>query len=314
MALSQARRIVLLSYNTVTKTIDFRHYLISVRPIGVSKSVRKIVEGVNPNVARRSRASSVASASSTRKSKPLPNLGDAQDISDYILARNGLGFVASASDVESDLSDVEASDLGSENEEASGKVVRLPQDYVGRGNRKSEKRAVKLVELGPRLELGLVKVEDGVDGKGEVLFHQLGTRSSSILLSCLTTHGAVHKTAKEAAAISKAVKEREATRAKRRKEQEANVSRKKAELEQKKAEKRDKRAARASSGEESSDDERPVDQYEGQDGLEWSEDASEGGESSDEDEEPEELPPAKRIRSAASAGSKFTLKLKPGGK
>ena len=51
MALSSARRVVLLSYNATTHTIDFRHFLISVRPVGVSKPIRKLIAGSTNNKA-----------------------------------------------------------------------------------------------------------------------------------------------------------------------------------------------------------------------------------------------------------------------
>lgn len=194
MALSSARRVVLLSYNSQTHTVDFRHYLISVRPVGVSKPIRKIVAGSTANKAtpasrKRERSMSVASSDDEgiaasvggggARGKGILDLGRAEDISDYILRHEGLGFLTSDSE-QSDGS--AASDAGSnsgasgsEEDEKKGKV-RLAGDYVGRGNRgvKGEKRAVRLVELGPRMELGLIKVEEGV-GEGEVLFHEMGS-------------------------------------------------------------------------------------------------------------------------------------------
>jgi ribosome biogenesis protein SSF1/2 len=52
-------------------------------------------------------------------------------------------------------------------------TVTLPQDYVGRNNRQSEQRAIRLTELGPRMDLTLVKIQDGVCA-GEVLYHKYG--------------------------------------------------------------------------------------------------------------------------------------------
>ncbi|KAI4495176.1 hypothetical protein M0804_001377 [Polistes exclamans] len=48
--LSTIRRCVCLNYNTTTKTIDFRHYAIKVVPVGLSKSVTKIVRAKIPNL------------------------------------------------------------------------------------------------------------------------------------------------------------------------------------------------------------------------------------------------------------------------
>lgn len=148
MHLSQARRIVLLSYNPTTRTVDFRHYLIKVRPVGVAKNIRKLTTPSN-----------------------IPNLSSAQDISELLLRGEGEYFddgasgsyMSSASEGESDASGDD------------GRKVVLGEDYVGRGNRRSEKRAIRLTELGPRMELGLVKIEDGIEsGHGETLFHEYG--------------------------------------------------------------------------------------------------------------------------------------------
>lgn len=194
MPLASARRVVLLSYNPQTHTVDFRHYLISVRPVGVSKAMRKIVGGSTANKAlpinrKRERSASVGASSDEEgtgngggigaRGKGILDLGRAEDISDYVLRHEGMGFVTSDSE-QSDQSDggsQSGHSSGSEEDERRGKV-RLAGDYVGRGNRgsgvKGEKRAVRLVELGPRMELGLIKIEEGV-GEGEVMFHEMGS-------------------------------------------------------------------------------------------------------------------------------------------
>ena len=126
MKLADARRVAVFNYNSEKKTIDFRHYTITVAPVGLSKSVKRIIQ------------------------TNIPDLGDARDISEYILK----GAAASESDAE-DLED---------------NKVELPQRYLGRGNTKDQQRAVKLVEIGPRLEMKLIKVQKDLCG-GEVLFH-----------------------------------------------------------------------------------------------------------------------------------------------
>lgn len=241
MPLSSARRVVLLSYNATTRTIDFRHYLISVRPVGVSRSVRKIIEGTSAKRGgRTAREGSVYSAAATSdasgsvtgsyaalRAKGMPDLRNAQDISDYVLSHGDMGFLSSASEAESEASGGEEDLVTGEN----SKQVALPGSYMGRANRKvfadgTEKRAVRLTELGPRMELGLVKIEDGIgDGKGDVLFHEF-----------------IHKTPKEAALLARRAKEREKLAKARRAEQEANVKRKKEEKERLKAEKQKKKA------------------------------------------------------------------------
>lgn len=41
-----------MNYNTATKTIDFRHYNVKVVPVGISKGVKKVVQGKVPNLAK----------------------------------------------------------------------------------------------------------------------------------------------------------------------------------------------------------------------------------------------------------------------
>ncbi|KAK4048956.1 rRNA-binding ribosome biosynthesis protein [Microbotryomycetes sp. JL201] len=238
MPLSSARRVVLLSYNPVTKTVDFRHYLITVRPVGVSKPIRKIVAGSTANKIQPPRKRVLATSDTEQseedqdepatggaggagvlgKGKGILDLSRADDISDYILRHEGMGFVSSDSEM-SDASDAGSQSGGqssdSEADEKRGKV-RLAGDYVGRGNRgksvRGEKRAVRLLELGPRMELGLFKIEEGV-GEGEVLFHEM-----------------VHKSQREAAELARAHAARRKLAAERRAQQEANVAAKRAKV------------------------------------------------------------------------------------
>lgn len=59
----------------------------------------------------------------------------------------------------------------SEAEDDPVSKVTLPQNLSARGANAGAKSAIRLIELGPRMRLQLVKIEEGlVDG--EVLFHQ----------------------------------------------------------------------------------------------------------------------------------------------
>lgn len=135
-----------------------RHYTITVRPHGVSRRVRKLLDP------------SAAASRSSRK----PNLANSDDIADYLLRRVGTpGSEASTAGYES-MSESEASEA-----ESDTNAVELPEDYVGRGNKKGERKAVRLVETGPRLEMKLVKVVEGLvgskKGEGQTVFHEFGT-------------------------------------------------------------------------------------------------------------------------------------------
>ncbi|KIK24980.1 hypothetical protein PISMIDRAFT_97708 [Pisolithus microcarpus 441] len=210
MSLSGARRIVLIAYNAERGTIDFRHYIITVKPYGVSKRVRRVLEGTSQK--------SSGSSSMTR----VLDLGNERDVADFLLRKKGergpeseAGYESAASSASSAAGD-------------DGDAVSLADDYVGRNNRRGQKKAVKLNEVGPRLELRLVKITEGVPGKdGEVLYHEFGTWPHIKLGISITDMVAVKKSRAEAAALRVSHAEKERLREKRKREQEENVRRKK---------------------------------------------------------------------------------------
>lgn len=218
MKLSQARRIVLLNYNSNSGTIDWRHYLISVRPVGVSKSVRRVVEG------SRSRG--------TRGG--LPDLSSTQDISDYVLGRT-----TSSGSVDGEF-ETDASEAESEAEDVADprNKVHLHDRYIGRGNNANTQKAIRLREIGPRMELKLVKIEEGCN-EGAVLFHEY-----------------IKKSVQEQTRLHREHVERKRLQEERRAEQEENVERKQAE----KAELR--RASRRNAGLVSEDEDEGADDEE----------------------------------------------------
>ncbi|CAG8819618.1 45603_t:CDS:2, partial [Gigaspora margarita] len=131
----------------------------------------------------------------------VPNLHNYNDISDYILREEHV----SESEVESG---VEA-------------TVTLAQELIGRDNRKSDKRAVKLREIGPRMELLLVKIQAGLCDGEEICK----------LLNLFKYYNIVHKTPEEIKKIQNERERRKQLSALRRMEQERNVERKKVEKE-----------------------------------------------------------------------------------
>ena len=170
--------------------VEMRHYAIRATPVGIDRKVRRLVQC------------------------KLPNLKHLNDVSDYILGNNNSNSQLSdgGGSLGGNMSDSEAEDETSH--------VVLPQKYNGRGNAKSQKSALKLVELGPRLRLKLMKVQRGL-GAGDVMYHAYVT-----------------KTAEEAKEMKKKVEDRENLKKRRREEQEANVARKERLKEEKKERKR----------------------------------------------------------------------------
>ncbi|KAL7576311.1 hypothetical protein ACA910_018131 [Epithemia clementina (nom. ined.)] len=177
--------------------VEMRHYAIQATAVGVHRRVRKL-------------------ASSSRRN--LPNLHKVQDIADYVTGQTASGSTA-ASSVASD-----AAPSDSEAEDDPRHTIELPDSYMG--HRKSQKSALKLVEIGPRLTLTLMKVEKGL-GQGDVLYH---------------AH--VQKSAEEVAAL-KAKKDKEAAlKEERRETQNMNVEKKRKAAEEKREAKKRRKEQR----------------------------------------------------------------------
>jgi ribosome biogenesis protein SSF1/2 len=62
----------------------------------------------------------------------------------------------------------------SEAEDNGESVITLPQNYVGRGNKQAQQRAIRLTEIGPRMQLQLIKIQEGFCD-GQVIYHNFGT-------------------------------------------------------------------------------------------------------------------------------------------
>lgn len=246
LSLTSARRVVLVSYNATRGTIDFRHYIIKVKPYGVSKRVRRILE------------------STTKGTTSMLDLGNEKDVADFLLRKTGEpgpdgGYESAASSTESVAGD-------------DGDAVDLAEDYVGRNNKKGQRRAIRLDEVGPRMELRLIKITEGVPGKeGAVMYHEFVKKSKKEALAQKAEHAARTKLKKE-----------------RREEQERNVQRKIA---------KEKIEESEESGGEVHDD--------GWDGIgRWDDDEeiSDGEDSDDpvgsgsDDESSEERRPTKRVK------------------
>ncbi|XP_013166636.1 PREDICTED: suppressor of SWI4 1 homolog [Papilio xuthus] len=102
----------------------------------------------------------------------------------------------------------------SEFEDDANAQVTLPQSLASRGAAADSKSAIRLVELGPRITMQLIKVEDGLMD-GEVLYHEL-----------------IEKTEEEKALIKKKREEKRRLKEKRKAQQDENVKRKQHEKEE----------------------------------------------------------------------------------
>ncbi|KAJ5677890.1 uncharacterized protein N7477_003523 [Penicillium maclennaniae] len=244
--LSSIRRVMLLNReksedkDNESYVISLRHYAIVTKKTGLSKRIRRL----DPKEIR-----------NRDKKAAVPNLGKLEDAADYLLDPSAAGYT-SASETELD-TDAEVEVAESTTRRVLNKREAQRQKAGENTEKKPtvpgvEKRAVKLVELGPRMKLRLMKVEDGVCD-GRVMWHDFITKSEKEIRQ-LDQNWAVKR--KEKAA--------------RKKLQRENIEKKK----------KDKAKARAN-GEKVEDDE-DVDMYED----EWlSDDDAEGAEDSDEMEE-----------------------------
>ncbi|ANB15662.1 Ssf2p [Sugiyamaella lignohabitans] len=179
------KRVMMINKDPVTGHLDIRHYAIDTKLVDVSRPVKKL------------------STVKTHVRKRLPNMSKASDIADYLLDPSGGGYT-SESEVEDDatVEVVKADDGTSKSENKSTDTSN------GTENTQTQKRAVKLVEIGPRLRLELRKIEDGLC-EGKTLYHSY-----------------VEKTPTEIARLEKRHNERQELKSNRRKEQEENVRRK----------------------------------------------------------------------------------------
>ena len=206
--LRNCRRVVLFNYirreekhiqnasgqDEEDEEVEIRHYAIRAAPVGINKKVKRIIQA------------------------KIPNLSKLEDISDYITGTTASGAKAVMASGSGAISDSEAEDETSH--------VILPEKYAGKGNIKSQKSALKLVELGPRLRLKLTKVERGL-ASGDVMYHAY-----------------VHKDPEEVKAQKQKFEEMAALKKRRREEQEENVRRKKSIIEEKREKKIQRRKER----------------------------------------------------------------------
>ncbi|KAK4176969.1 Brix domain-containing protein [Triangularia setosa] len=209
--LKSIRRVLLLNREQSpeddgTFIVNFRHYAITTKPVGLSKPLRRL------------NAAEKLLKSSKSKKGQLPNLGKLKDISEFMIGgENGAGYETdntSGSEYETD-AEVEILETSARKVQSANKAARQQEDGSddeddGGHKDNVERRAVKLVELGPRMKLRMTKVEEGLCS-GKVMWHEY-----------------VHKTKEEIRELEKKWEQRRKDKEQRKKEQKANVERKKA--------------------------------------------------------------------------------------
>jgi ribosome biogenesis protein SSF1/2 len=165
---------------------------------------------------------------------------------------------------------------------------------LGRNNRKGEQRSVSLEEIGPRIELRLLKVSEGMPGReGAVIWHRFGEYALNTTLCTEATDfhppPLVKKTAAEIKALKIEHAERARIRKQRREEQEANVARKKASNEKESAQEEEKEDGGQREVEEDEED------WDENDEVGESDTYSDSGEENSDSESDKPMPPPKRV-------------------
>jgi len=190
---SSIKRVLMINKNP-SGEIDLRHYAINTKLVEETRGIKKLIN------------------SHHNLKKNLPNMSKINDVSEMVLDPYAVGGITSDSEVEDD----EIVEVKQDDEKL---VKKKPDEEVA----PTKKRAIKLTELGPRINMTLMKIEEGLTGSSKTLYHKVIT-----------------KTELEQKALAKKHERRNQLKAERRAQQKANVQMK---LEKKQA-KKERRLAR----------------------------------------------------------------------
>ncbi|KAI3406904.2 SSF1 [Candida oxycetoniae] len=169
------KRVLLISKNSSTKEIQLRHYVINTKLVEENKSIKKLIQS-HHNLKKR-----------------LPKMTNAQDVSDLILDPYAVGGLTSDSEVEDDaIVEVHHEEPVKRQPQPSGssstaattaatttattsaaEYIPLEQESITT----AKKRAIKLIEIGPRINMELMKIEEGLVGSSKTLYHSEITKS-----------------------------------------------------------------------------------------------------------------------------------------
>lgn len=147
--------------------LNLRHYAITTRRTGLSRGIKRL------------NAAEKMLRQNEKRKRGLPNLGKLEDVADYLLdpsAATSGGFTSGSEtemDTDAEVEVLEPSTRKVLNKKQMAALRKVNGDGKpnSRGLPNVEKRAVKLVELGPRLKLRMTKVEEGVC-EGKVMWHE----------------------------------------------------------------------------------------------------------------------------------------------
>ena len=207
--LSSIRRVLLLNRELdqsgsteASYIINLRHFAITTKRVGLSKGIKRL------------NAAEKLGKSREKRKHGVPNLGKLGDVADYLLDPFANGYTsASETEVETD-AEIEILESSTRKvlnpKQRAQRRAQAAKEATSQAKEQSnvERRAVKLIELGPRMRLRLMKVEEGVC-TGKVMWHEY-----------------LRKTAAEAHELDEIWKTRKKEKERRKAEQRANIERK----------------------------------------------------------------------------------------
>lgn len=205
--LNTIKRVFMVNKDSETGEISLRHYYVDIHEVDISKNLKHLYNAKN------------------NLHKSIPNLHKKEDISSLVFDHD-VGAYTSESEVEDEavVSMVEKQDVkvGSEQQQQQ----QQQEEQQPEEQQPTRKKAVKLTELGPRINMKLVKIEEGICS-GKVLHHEFVQKSDAEIKALIKRH-----------------EQKKKLKEQRRKEQEENVTRKQAVKEAKKKRKMERREKR----------------------------------------------------------------------
>lgn len=204
------KRVLMVNRND-DGSIDVRHYAIDTKLVEESRNIKKLLAAKQVH-------------------KKMPNLSKNMDVLELVLDPYSVGGVTLDLEVEDDA----IVEINQQQQQAV-KATSTVETETAATSSSTKKRAIKLTELGPRLNMNLVKIEEGV-GEGKTLYHSLITKLEL-----------------EQKALDKKHERRKQLRAQRRAEQKKNVE-EKLKKKQEKKERRQQRQKGDADGDEHDDD------------------------------------------------------------
>ncbi|RCK65974.1 Ribosome biogenesis protein SSF2 [Candida viswanathii] len=200
---SSIKRVLLISKNKDTDELELRHYAINTKLVEENRNVKKLIQ------------------SHHNLKKNLPRLTKNQDVSELLLDPYSVGGLTSDSEVEDDaVVEIQQEKLFKK-EEIKKPVEEGQEEDEEQPAVAKTKRAIKLTELGPRINMSLMKIEEGLIGSSKTLYHASIKKTDEEVKSLEKKHQLkqqlkLERRAKQQAAVQAKLDKKEAKKARRK--------------------------------------------------------------------------------------------------